>query len=194
MKKLIVFVLLSLPFLAIAQEDGIGLRLGEPLSITYKKFIDDQFAVEAMFGRAGVNSASYYRRAFENNRPTPNAFYNGHSTGMALSFNVRGILHEDFTDEFNIEQGYLLGYAGVGAQLRSVTVDYAFTDGGVSSTSILRDTRRNVDFGPEIFGGGEYYFDDLPIAVFAEIGLFMELLDRFGHLRLQGGLGVRYIF
>jgi hypothetical protein len=59
---------------------------------------------------------------------------------------------------------------------------------------LLRDSKRNVDFGPEIFGGGEYYFDDFPISIFAEIGMFVEFLDRFGHLKLQGGLGVRYLF
>jgi hypothetical protein len=108
--------------------------------------------------------------------------------------NIRGAYHENFTADFNIEEGYLLGYAGVGAQLRSVRVNYAYTNPVSSQSGIFRETRNNIDFGPEIFGGGEYYFDDLPINVFAEIGLFMEVINRFGHLRLQGALGVRYIF
>ncbi|WP_291779959.1 hypothetical protein [Cecembia sp.] len=193
MKKIIVLLLAFLPITAIAQEDGIGLRLGEPFSITYKKFLDDNFAIEGLFGRAGANSAAYYRRSFDNNRPSANAFYAGHSVGNVLSFNVRGIYHEDLSDELNIDIGYLLGYVGLGAQLRSARVDYAFTDSSISSL-VLRDNRRNVDFGPEIFAGGEYYFDELPISVFTEIGLFVELLDRFGHLRLQGAIGVRYLF
>ncbi|EKB47383.1 hypothetical protein [Cecembia lonarensis] len=193
MKKIIVLIIALLPFAASAQEDGIGLRLGEPFSITYKKFIDDQFAIEGLFGRAGANSAQYYSRSFDNNRPTPNAFYAGHSVSNVLSFNLRGIYHEDLSDELNIDIGYLLGYVGIGAQLRSARVNYAYTDATIS-TVILRDNRRNLDFGPEIFAGGEYYFDELPISVFTEIGLFMELIDRFGHLRLQGAIGVRYLF
>ncbi len=184
-----------LPFFAHAQEDGVGLRLGEPLSITYKKFLDGNFAIEGMFGRAGVNSAQYYQRAFDNNRPTPNAFYAGHSTGSSFSFNLRGAYHEDITDDLNIDQGYFLAYAGAGVQLRSTRVDYSYTDPASSPPGVFfRESRRNIDLGPEIFGGGEYYFDDLPISIFAEIGLFMELIDRFGHLKLQGGIGVRYLF
>lgn len=194
MKKLILMILGLIPVMTFAQESSVGLRLGEPLSITYKTFLDENISVEGMFGRAGVNSAQYYRRSFENNRPTANAFYQSHSAGSALSINGRIAYNEDFTDEFGITEGYLLGYAGLGAQLRSVRVDYTYTDTALSPTNIFRDNRRNIDFGPEIYGGAEYYFDDLPINVFAEIGLFMELLDRFGHLRLQGAIGVRYIF
>lgn len=192
MKKLLIFAILLAPIFASAQEDGIGLRLGEPLSITYKKFLDDNIAIEGMFGRAGINSNQYYQRSFDNNRPSPNAFYASHSTGSSFAFNLRAAYHEDITDDLNIEVGYFLAYAGVGVQLRSTRVDYAYTDG--SAGILLRDSRRNIDFGPEIFGGGEYYFDDLPISVFAEIGMFVEFLDRFGHLKLQGGLGVRYLF
>jgi hypothetical protein len=193
-KKIILLLMTLIPLATFAQESSVGLRLGEPLSITYKTFLDENFSVEGLFGRAGVNSAQYYRRSFENNRPSANAFYSGHSAGSALSLSGRIAYNEDFTDEFGITEGYLLGYAGVGAQIRSVRVDYAYTDTSISPINTLRDSRRNIDFGPEVYGGGEYYFDDLPLNVFAEIGLFMELLDRFGHLRLQGAIGVRYIF
>ncbi|WP_373520025.1 hypothetical protein [Aquiflexum sp.] len=193
MKKIILLAMAFLPLMVFAQEPGIGLRLGEPLSITYKTFLDDQISIEGMIGRGGPNSAQYYRRSFENNRPTSNAFYFGHSTSNSVSFNIRGAYHEDFTSDLGIEVGYLLGYAGVGAQLRSVMVDYSYTDTSISP-NLLRESRRNMDFGPEIFGGAEYYFDELPISVFGEVGLFMELIDRFGHLRFQGALGVRYLF
>jgi hypothetical protein len=193
-KNFILLIIVFVPFLSFAQEDGIGLRLGEPLSITYKKFLDDNIAIEGMFGAAGANSAQYYQRSFENNRPSANAFYASHSTSNILSFNLRGAYHEDITDDLNIDQGYILGYFGVGAQLRTAQVDYAFTDSSINPNAVFRETRSNIDFGPEVFGGAEYYFDELPMSVFAELGLFMELLDRFGHLRFQGGIGVRYIF
>lgn len=193
-KRIILLMAFFLPFAALAQEDGIGIRLGEPLSITMKKFVDDHFAIEGMFGGAGAFNARYYQRSFENNRPSSNSFYAGHSTRSILSFNLRGIYHEDITDFFGIDLGYLLGYGGLGAQLRSTQVDYSYTDPPRNPNALFRETRTNLDFGPEIFGGAEYYFDDLPLSVFIEAGLFMELLDRFGHLRFQGGVGVRYIF
>lgn len=194
MKKFILLIIGFLPMLASAQEDGIGLRLGEPFSITYKKFLDDNIAIEGMFGRAGANSAQYYIRSFDNNRPSPNSFYAGHSTTNIFSFNLRGVYHEDITDAFNISEGYLLGYFGLGAQLRTAKVDYAFTDSSISNNTVFRERRRNLDFGPEIFGGTEYYFDELPMSIFGEVGMFMELLDRFGHIRLQGAIGIRYLF
>ena len=196
-KKLIVLLLLTLPLAGMAQEDGIGLRLGEPFSVTFKKFVDDRFAFEGMVGRAGANSSRYYIRSFDNNRPSPNAFYASHAASSALSLNFRASLHEDISDYFDISQGYLLAYAGLGVQLRSVRVDYAYTDPAIivgSLPPVLRENRTNLDLGPEVFGGAEYYFDDLPISVFGELGMFMELVDRIGHLRLQGAIGIRYLF
>jgi hypothetical protein len=192
-KKLLVLAFAIFPLFVFAQEGGIGLRLGEPFSITYKTFIDDNISLEGMIGRSGPNSGQYYQRDFDNNRPSPNSFYLGHSTSNSWSINFRGAYHEDFTSEFNIGSGYLLGYAGVGVQLRSILVDYAYTDTSISPVA-LRETRRNMDLGPEIFTGAEYYFDEAPISVFGEVGFFMELLDRFGHFRLQGAVGVRYLF
>ena len=102
--------------------------------------------------------------------------------------------HEDFTDVFDISQGYLLGYGGVGAQFRTTQVNYTYNLGAGESGGTFNEQRSNVDFGPEAFVGGEYYFDELPISVFAEVGLFLELLDRVGHIKGQGGIGVRYLF
>ncbi|MHA7131021.1 hypothetical protein [Algoriphagus namhaensis] len=195
MKKIALFLFLSLPILTLAQERSAGLRLGEPLSITYKDFISDYISYEFMFGRAGVNSNSYYQRDFENNPPESNSFYQSNSAKQGVSLNARMAYHEDFTDVFGIEQGYLLGYGGAGVQLRSNRVTYLYTVSSVNTGAIPKqEERSNVDFGPEAFVGVEYYFSDLPINVFAEGGIFLELLDRVGHLKGQGGIGVRYIF
>jgi hypothetical protein len=193
-KKTLFLLLLLSPLFIQAQESGLGIRLGEPLSITYKHFLDDRISIEGMFGRAGANSVPYYQRSFENRRPNPNAFYAGHTISSPLSVQVRVAMHEDITDYLDINQGYLLGYAGVGAQIRSVNVSYNYTIPSSSNSAIFRDSRKNIDFGPEIFAGTEYYFDELPINIFAEVGLFTELIDRFAHFRLQGGIGIRYIF
>lgn len=194
MKFRILLLILFLPLVGFAQERGVGIRLGEPISITYKDFIEDYLSIEAMIGSAGVNSDSYYQKDFENNPPVSNAFYRGQSTSRGISLNLRAALHEDFTDEFGIEVGYLLGYAGAGVQFRSVNVNYFYDVDQIGGSPNLTEERSNVDFGPEAFGGGEYYFDELPISVFAEVGFFLELLDRVGHIKGQGGIGVRYLF
>jgi hypothetical protein len=195
MKKFLLLAFFCLPLIAFSQEHQVGLRLGEPLSITYKTFIDDRISVEGMVGRAGANSPMYYRNAFDRSRPAPNALYNAHSTYNGFSLNARAAYHEDITGEFDITEGKLWAYGGVGAQLRSVQVDYLYSVPTTNGAPIISsENRTNIDFGPEAFIGSEYYFQDLPIVVFAEVGLFMELVDRPGHLKLQGGIGARYIF
>ncbi|WP_353959620.1 hypothetical protein [Echinicola jeungdonensis] len=184
MKKLLLFVMLSLPLLAYSQERSIGLRLGEPLGVTYKMFVDENFSLEGIVGRGSSNSTAYYRRVFESNKPTPGAFYMGNSAGGALSLHGRVAYNEDVTPEFDITEGKLLAYGGAGFQLRSVNVEYVYRETG--ETTPLYESRNNFDFGPEAYGGVEYYLEDYPVNIFAEIGLFMEVVDRPGHVKLQG--------
>jgi hypothetical protein len=196
MKLKILLVLLVLPNLGFAQERGAGIRLGEPFSLTYKDFIEDYLSFEVMVGSGSVNGLEYYKRSFENNLPSSNAFYLNHSASRGIALNFRMALHEDITDMFEITEGYLLGYAGVGAQLRTTNVNYAYfqqNNPGTPAQATQSIRRTNVDFGPEAFVGAEYYFDEAPISVFAEVGMFLELIDRI-NFKGQGGIGIRYLF
>jgi hypothetical protein len=195
MKKVILFILLSFPLLAHSQEHHVGIRIGEPLGVTYKTFLSDKYSVEGMIGSAGANSGQYYRRTFENNRPFPAAIFGAYSASNGFSLNVRGAYNENISAEFDIVEGALFAYGGAGFQLRSVRVNYVYTDGISSSGYVpLNTTRTNIDFGPEGFVGTEYYFEDMPLSAFAEVGLFLEVVDRPGNFRLQGGVGARYLF
>jgi hypothetical protein len=192
-KFIILFTLI--PFLSIAQERSIGLRLGEPFSVTFKDYISDNFSFELMLGSGGVNGNSYYQRDFDNNPPSSSAFYLSHRAKKGISLHGRIAYNEDLTDAFGIEQGYLLGYGGAGAQLRTTSITYNYSTGNPQNpTSIAQEDRTNMDFGPEVFLGAEYYFSDLPLNIFVEGGIFLELLDRLGHIKGQGGIGIRYIF
>ncbi|RIW13943.1 hypothetical protein D0X99_14075 [Algoriphagus lacus] len=182
------------PILSLAQERGAGIRIGEPISLTYKDFIEDYLSYEVMLGGGGINGSDYYKKDFESNPPASNAFYLGHSASRGVSINFRMALHEDITDVFEITQGYLLGYAGAGVQLRTTNLEYSYVlNTNNPNQPVQLEERTNFDFGPEAFGGAEYYFDETPISVFAEIGLFVELIDRI-NLKGQGGIGVRYLF
>ncbi|WP_026968621.1 hypothetical protein [Algoriphagus terrigena] len=195
MKYRFIVLFALLPFFSFAQERGIGIRLGEPLSLTYKDFIEDYLSYEVMIGMAGVNNSDYYRKDFENNPPASNSFYQSHSASKGVSINARVALNEDITDVFEITQGYLLGYAGAGVQIRTTNVNYSYFQNIASSATqpLLTEDRTNFDFGPEAFAGAEYYFDETPISVFAEVGMFLELIDRV-NIKGQGGIGVRYLF
>lgn len=182
-----------LPFLSIAQERGAGIRLGEPFSLTYKDFIEDYLSFEVMVGSGGINGSDYYRKSFENNPPNSEAFYLSHSASRGINLNFRMALHEDITDVFEITQGYLLGYGGAGIQFRTTNVEYIYQPSPVVAGPVLSESRTNIDIGPEVFAGAEYYFDETPISVFAEVGVFLELIDRI-NLKGQGGIGIRYLF
>ncbi len=191
-RLLILFALA--PFFSLAQERGAGIRLGEPISLTYKDFLEDYLSYEIMLGGGGVNGSDYYRKDFESNPPASNAFYIGHSASRGVSINFRMALHEDITDVFEITQGYLLGYAGAGVQVRTSNVDYSYVlNSSNPNQPVLTEERTNFDFGPEAFAGAEYYFDETPISIFVEIGMFVELIDRI-NIKGQGGIGVRYLF
>ena len=194
MKLRLLFLLACAPLFSLAQERGAGVRLGEPVSLTYKDFIEDYLSYEIMLGGGGVNGSDYYRKDFESNLPASNAFYLGHSASRGVSVSFRMALHEDITDIFEITEGYLLGYAGVGVQLRSTNLEYSYVlNSNNPNQPIQLEERTNFDLGPEVFAGAEYYFDETPISVFAEIGIFLELIDRI-NLKGQGGIGVRYLF
>jgi opacity protein-like surface antigen len=195
LKYRVLLLLLLLPAFSFAQERGIGLRLGEPLSLTYKDFIEDYLSYEVMIGMAGVNSSDYYRKDFESNPPSSNTFYQSHMASKGVSINARVALNEDITDVFEITQGYLLAYGGAGIQIRTTNVKYNYFQNIASSATqpLLTDDRTNFDFGPEAFAGAEYYFDDTPISVFAEVGVYLELIDRI-NVKGQGGIGIRYLF
>jgi hypothetical protein len=186
---------LLIPMIGFSQERGAGIRLGEPFSLTYKDFLDDYLSFEVMVGGGSVNGKDYYQRSFENNPPSPDAFYLRHSASRGVALNFRMALHEDITDMFEITEGYLLGYVGAGAQLRTTNVDYSYfkQSNPGSLQKALLDRRTNIDLGPEAFGGAEYYFDETPISIFAEVGIFLELIDRI-NFKGQGGIGVRYLF
>src|SRR5680860_577311 len=126
MKKIILFLLCSAPLLAYSQEHHLGIRIGEPLSITYKTFLSEKFSAEGMIGSAGANSGQYYRRAFENNRPFSATTYSSQSVSNGFSLNFRGAYHENISVEFDIVEGALYAYGGAGLQLRSVRVHYVY--------------------------------------------------------------------
>ena len=196
MRTILVFLFLLLPFFGHAQEGGLGLRFGDPFSITYKDFFREYLSYEILVGSGSINSDAYYQKSFARRPPNPDAKVVSlvGTRGVALSFRLAA--HTDITDSFALDQGYLLGYAGLGAQLRTTKVNYEYTSNG-NSIDYLKalqiENRTNGDLGPEAFVGAEYYFDPVRFSVFVEAGVFTELIDR-AHLKGQGGIGIRYLF
>lgn len=194
MRYLFIVVLMLVCFRGLAQEYEAGLRLGEPYGFTLKTPINQSYSAEVIIGRGSPNSTQYYSRAFDNNRPVSSAIYDGQQVSGAFSAQVRMAYEESLNGEFDISEGNLVGYAGAGIQLRSVAVTYFYhTPNAGEAGAGRRESRSNVDIGPEGFIGFSYYFENLPLGVFAELGLFMEVMNRLGHFKVQGAIGARYL-
>lgn len=170
-----------------AQYDGsrpesIGIRMGDPNGVTYKKHMSTERAVELVLGSSRTTS---YRGLFDKKDKFNSYIYNGHSVNIALALQARYIMiHDwDLLDE-------LYWYVGAGAEIRYFNVTYSYT---ASSFTTGKGDVSNIDIGPEIIIGSEYVVPGAPLITFVEISSFVEILDEPNFL-LQGALGVRYSF
>jgi opacity protein-like surface antigen len=142
MKKILIILIAAFAFGTSAQaqdfKSAVGLRLGYPLSISYKTFMDEKSAIEGYVGF----------RAF---------------SGVGSYFTISGAyqIHNDFPDVNNLQW-----YYGAGASVNfwsfksTFLEDFSSTSFGVQGylglSYTLEDTPLNlsVDWIPTIFLGG----------------------------------------
>ncbi len=177
---------------AYAQNQGIGFRLGNPVGVTYKKYLQNNRAVEFGIGTAsrGWNN-NYYRNSFGRYSPYDNYTYRSHVVNSIVYFQARYL----FQYEIQVQgmDGKLDWYWGLGGMLKLADVTYRYQNRQPPFND-FRDQRTDVDLGPEGIIGMEYKFEDVPISVFGEISLVVELLDQPGIFRTFGGAGIRFNF
>ena len=195
MKKIITFFAITflLQTASFAQQKnwGIGLRLGDPLGLTVKKYLANRRALEFNFGSTfGYN----YRNAFYRYDRFDDDFYDydKHRIRSAVGLQGRYLFHKNISGVSGLEW-----YYGFGGQFRFFTVDYQYRyyrGLGKKNWDMRNDRVTTTDFGLDGIIGLEYTFKDAPISVFADLNLFMELLDDPFLPFLQGGVGGRYNF
>jgi hypothetical protein len=193
MKKYVIGLLLFLGssgLWAQSYQWGVGLRVGDPTGISVKRFMGSH-AWELNLGQTHVWGFDAFRE-FEND-------YNDYRyldsrLKSAASLQVRYLTFKPITIE---GRDKLSWYAGLGGQLRSVRVDYRYRYRVGPRNNDWRErweSVNDVDLGADLIVGLDYSFHDLPLSIFADINLFVELLDSPLYLRMQGGAGVRYNF
>lgn len=191
MKKVIVLLSFVLSFFAVAAQDqGIGLRIGDPTGVTYKKYLRNSKAIEFGLGSAGPAwHHNYYRNSFGDRDSFNDYRYRTHTVQSTVYLQGRYLLHNDI----NIQgmQGEWDWYWGVGAVLKVARVKYFFDN----DTPPFNETEihNDIDFGPEGIAGMEYTFEGIPLTVFGEISLMLEIVDRVT-IRPLSGAGARYRF
>lgn len=88
-------------------------------------------------------------------------------------------------------------YYGLGAQFRFQTYDFDYrykVDGDPDWYYARGERVTDIDLGIDGVLGLEYRFKTAPFSVFADITLFMEVVDNPFAFWTQGGVGVRYNF
>lgn len=184
-----VFLLTAVPLMAQNNNQGVGLRIGDPLGITYKVYVDDKAALEFVLGSVSRNShEAYYKDTFRKKDKYDDYLYSDHDVDMTIALMGRYLIHESFPA--NVD-GRLDWYYGGGVQLRISKIDYQYFD---EMSVIQSDNFTNLDLGPEAILGVEYELSEYPIVGFGEVSLLMELIDRPFHFRFFGAIGVRYAF
>ena len=198
MKKIIVVVVVTFFAISVYSQDmGIGIRLGDPSGISFKKYFDKN-AIEISLGRTHLsNGTGWYDNKFndwyENNKYVYDDFqYLGYDSSTPIGIQVHYLFHKDLKEIDGLQW-----YYGIGGQFAHQTYSfdyrykYLITDNWIYVTG---EKITDFDFGVDGVIGLEYTFSDIPLSIFLDVVLFMEIADNPFAFRYQGGFGARYNF
>lgn len=175
---------------AFGQDRGIGLRLGTPMGITFKKYLPHHKAIELGVGTAAPGwHHHYYENSFHDFDKYEGFDYHSHNVRSTVYLQGRYLL------DYNIQIEGLIGkldwYWGVGGLLKIATVEYRYRE---EAGPDIRKIAHDFDIGPEGILGMEYTFEKIPLTLFGEVSLMIEIADRPGIARGLSGVGARYNF
>jgi len=202
MKKIILLLFVFLSAGVFSQNTGIGFRLGDLSGLTLKKYSSGR-AFELSIGRTHffIHDHWYYDH-FDNWYKKKdlgydeieyiNYFRETVPLGLQLHF-----LKQNTIEIATTEIGKLDWYLGFGAQFRyqSYTFDYRYKiNGDPDWHYVVNDRVSDIDLGADGVIGLEYTFTEVPLSVFLDFTLFMEIVDDPFIFNGQGGIGVRYNF
>ncbi|MEK6477282.1 hypothetical protein WJR50_07100 [Catalinimonas sp. 4WD22] len=172
-----------------AYQWGIGLRVGDPTGLTVKRFLGSR-AFELSIGRSGMMGFNA-RREFDNDNYFDDYVYLDSRFRSAVGVQLHYLSFKQIPIEGSDELSW---YVGLGGQLRSTSVDYRYRYWRNNDRRDRWESVTDLDFGADFLGGLDYTFHDVPLSLFVDVTLFVELLDDPLFLRLQGGGGIRYNF
>ena len=174
---------------------GIGAKVGDPVGITYKVYFLKRFGFETVLGytTSGLYT-EFIRNEFRTDPQFDSLRYLSHSNRFSLSGQARLVVHNPLPEAISGEVG-IDWYFGLGWNVRTLKVEYTFDTGDDNPISYMvgKQTVTHVLYGPDVILGFEYVLPDLPVAAFAEVGMFYDLAI-INEFKFEGGLGVRYNF
>lgn len=174
---------------------GIGLRLGDPLGLTAKKYLASGKALEFNLGSSGYYGFDY-RDDFYDRDAFRDFDYLDYDRGNSISLQAHYLFQKDFPNAKDLQW-----YWGFGPQLRFKSYEYYYRFrnyyGPGADDYVWEYGQKNVtnvDFGGDILIGLEYSIPGAPLSLFADANLFLEIFDNPFRFFGQGGVGIRYNF
>ena len=183
---------------------GFGFKVGDPVALTYKLYFRKylSFVVDGGSSSSGLYT-SKHRSDFKlysseinipEDYPIDQSFYPVYTNHRVLGEYVAEgkVLFQMQTDQ--LYKG-LQTYVGIGWQYRQLGIEYVYYYGYPNSNEIGKDTfQKNKTYqGPELILGIEYSYFQIPVSAFMEITAFRDITFT-SWSRLQGGIGLRYVF
>lgn len=181
---------------------GIGVRLGDPSGITAKKYFGNN-ALEISIGRTHwFSGRGWYRNRFDKWYEDQRFDYKeyqfiGYRASAPIGLQVHYLFQKSINSIGDSKVSGLDWYLGFGGQLRfrNYDYDYRYKLHGDPNWYYERGGRvSDIDLGVDGVIGLEYTFEEVPVSVFLDVTLFMEILDDPFLFYFQGGLGARYNF
>jgi hypothetical protein len=180
---------------------GFGIKLGDPFALTYKYYANEHFAVAVDVGKASSGLYnSYFKEKFYEYIVT-DTFSTAEASIEYYTHKVTSDLMAEAKLLYSIDvQKIAPGlqvYVGLGWQFKNSKIQYDYTyskrnDGNPDAFG--RFDRVRTTMGPVGVAGIEYSHFSLPISAFMELEYFSDIMADPGWTRLQGGVGLRYIF
>jgi len=177
---------------------GIGFKLGDPFAFTYKYYFNKKFSLAADLGKASSGLYNrYYRNQFDTYIKTDTLGQNGSITYLTSKVKADWVGEVKVLyaiDASKIAPGLQI-YAGLGVQARNTSLqyDYLYSGNGIDN-EFGRFERNRFTLGQTTVVGIEYSYFHMPISAFMEMELYTDIKMDPGWEKVQGGVGLRYVF
>ena len=189
---LLLFLIVMVTYNTEAQKlNSVGIRFIDPTGVTFKRYTTHNKAFEVGIGTVPDDWLGvYYRTSFDHRDKYDGMMYrDSERDGTVYLFGRLLMQHDIPVVDL---KGNLAWYWGVGAVFKTAKVEYFYSTEN-EPFEYFTDKRTDIDFGPDFIGGLEYTFEKVPITVYTELSLLLEIVDRTS-VRALGGFGGRYRF
>jgi hypothetical protein len=171
LQRFTLFILCTVCFFPARAQDApknwaIGFRIGEPLGVNLRKYFGENHAID-------INAGAYGGLWGVNRKYGPTGRYQ--NAGLSLNANYLWL----------VGQGRFRPYYGFGGQVTSRR-NYPDRLNGYYE--------KRLGLGGSGLAGVEYFLASSPASLFADVGLYAELLPVPFFFHVQGGVGARFNF